>query len=184
MAAFAPDCWQRLFGNDRPLAIEVGPGRGEFLRAAAAARPEWNFFAIERSSTRTRYIEQQLASGAWPNVRVVWADATWLLPLLPTGSAAAVYVQFPDPWWKRKHFKRRVWTPAFAAGIAHVLGPGATVEFLTDVEETFRRGVAVLDGEPRLERMTVGLLERHETNFARKALAHGSRIHRSLHARR
>jgi tRNA (guanine-N7-)-methyltransferase len=178
-----PDCWRRLFGNANPVAIEVGPGRGEFLRAVAVARPEWNFFGIEHSSTRTRHIEQQLATRRLANARVVWADAGWLLPHLPAASAAAVYVQFPDPWWKRRHHKRRLWTPAFVASIRTLLGPGATVEFLTDVADTFQLGLTLLDADPGLERVAVGALDRHDTNFARKALQGGGQIHRSVHRR-
>jgi len=178
-----PDCWQQLFANPNPVAVEVGPGRGEFLRAVAAARPDWNFFGIEHSSTRTRHIEHLLASRRRQNARVVWADAGWLLPLLPAASAAAVYVQFPDPWWKRRHHKRRLWTPPFVAAIRRLLAPGATVEFLTDVADTFQLGLALLDADPGLERVAVGLLDRHDTNFARKALQVGGQIHRSLHRR-
>lgn len=182
--ALPADCWRRLFGNDRPLAIEIGPGRGEFLRAIAAARPQWNFYAVERSSTRTAAITRALEAAGLTNARAVWADATCLLPLLPAGSAAAVYVQFPDPWWKRRHFKRRVWTPQLAAAIAHVLAVGAEIELLTDVEETLTLGVACLAAEPRLERVAVGRLERHDTDFARKALRRGGIIHRAVYRRR
>jgi tRNA (guanine-N7-)-methyltransferase len=177
------DCWQQLFGNDRPLGIEVGPGRGEFLRALARARPDWNFFAVERSFTRTAYVASALADAGLDNARVVWADATCLLPLLPAGSAAAVYVQFPDPWWKRRHFKRRVWTLALARAIAHVLAPSAEVEYLTDVEETFRLGVAELDAVPELERVSVERIDRHDTDFARKALRRGGTLYRAAYRR-
>jgi tRNA (guanine-N7-)-methyltransferase len=175
------DCWQRLFGNDHPVAIEIGPGRGEFLRAAAAARPEWNFYAVERSWTRTAGIESALAAGGPVNARVLWGDAGCVLPALPAGSAAAVFIQFPDPWWKRRHFKRRVWTPGLAAAIRHVLAPGAELEFLTDVEDTFNLGLRHLDAEPGLERVAVGRLDNHETNFARKAISRGGVIFRSVH---
>jgi len=182
--AFPADCWPRLFGNPRPVAIEVGPGRGEFLRAVARARPEWNFYAIERSATRAARIAEALVADALANARVVWADATCLLPLLPRGSAAAVYVQFPDPWWKRRHFKRRIWTPQLAAAIAHVLAPSAEIEFLTDVEETFHLGLAELDAVAELERVSVGEVDRHDTDFARKALRRGGRLYRAAHRRR
>ena len=175
------DCWQRLFGNDHPVAIEIGPGRGEFLRAVAAARPGWNFYAVERSSTRTAQIEAQLTTAGLANARVLWGDAGCVLPALPAGSAAAVFIQFPDPWWKRRHFKRRVWTPGLAAAIRHVLAAGAEVEFLTDVKETFTLGLGLLDAEPELERLAVGQLEHHATDFARKALSRGGVIYRSRH---
>ena len=182
--ALPRDCWQQLFGNAQPIGIEVGPGRGEFLRAVAQARPEWNFYAIERSSTRTANIADALADLGLVNARVVWADATCLLPLLPKGSAVAAYVQFPDPWWKRRHFKRRIWTLELATAIAHVLAPGAEVEFLTDVEETFHLGVAELDAVPELERASVGMLDRHDTDFARKALRRGGTLYRAAFRRR
>jgi tRNA (guanine-N7-)-methyltransferase len=179
--ALPRDCWPRLFGNTRPVAIEIGPGRGEFLRAVARARPEWNFYAVERSSTRTARIAAALVADELANARVVWADATCLLPLLPAGSAAAVFVQFPDPWWKRRHFKRRIWTPQLANAIAHVLGPAAEVEFLTDVEETFQLGLAELDAVPQLERVSVGQVDRHDTDFARKALRKGGVLYRAAY---
>jgi tRNA (guanine-N7-)-methyltransferase len=181
--ALPRDCWPRLFGNARPVAIEIGPGRGEFLRAIARVRPEWNFYAIARSATRTARIEEALAAARLTNARIVWADATCLLPLLPRGSAVAVYVQFPDPWWKRRHFKRRIWTPELAAAIAHVLAPAAELEFLTDVEETFALGLAELDRVPELARVSVGRVDRHDTDFARKALRRGGVLYRAAYRR-
>lgn len=182
-AVLPADCWPRLFGNTRPVAIEIGPGRGEFLRAIATARPEWNFYAVERSATRTAAIERALAEAGLANARVIWADAGCLLPLLPAGSAAAVYIQFPDPWWKRRHFKRRVWTPELGGAIAHVLAPGAELEFLTDVEETFHLGLRILDATTGLTRVGVGEIDRHETNFARKALQRGGTLYRAVYRR-
>jgi tRNA (guanine-N7-)-methyltransferase len=181
---FPADCWQRLFGNAHAVGIEVGPGRGEFLRAVARARPDWNFYAIERSASRAACVARVLADAGVRNARVVSADATCLLPLLPAGSVAAVYVQFPDPWWKRRHFKRRIWTPHLAAAIAHVLAPGAEVEFLTDVEETFRLGTTQLDAVSALERASVGRVDRHDTDFARKALRRGASLYRAAYRRR
>lgn len=181
--AFPTDCWRRLFGDDHPVGIEIGPGRGEFLRAIARARPDWNFYAIERSGSRTAHVARALHEAGVGNARVVWADATCLLPLLPAQSAAAVYVQFPDPWWKRRHFRRRIWTSELAHAIAHVLAPAAEIEFLTDVEDTFALGIAQLDAVPALERASVGEVDRHDTDFARKALRRGARLYRAAYRR-
>lgn len=177
------DCWRRLFGNDNPVAIEIGPGRGEFLRAAAQATPGWNFYAVERSWTRTLGIEAALAAAGPPNARVLWGDAGCVLPALPAASVSAVFIQFPDPWWKRRHFKRRLWTPHIAPAIRHVLAPQGELEFLTDVEDTFQLGLRHLDAEPGLQRASIGHLERHETNFARKALERGGVIYRAVYRR-
>lgn len=178
------DCWQQLFGNTHPVALEIGPGRGEFLRAAAAQRPQWNFFAIEHSASRTREIEDTIARAGVGNARVLCGDATCLLPLLPAATVAAIYIQFPDPWWKRRHEKRRLWTTAFVAALCRVLVPGASVEVLTDVEQTFRLAQECLDADPGLEPLAVGRLEQHDSSFARKALRRGGVIYRSVHRRR
>lgn len=179
----APAEWQAVFGNRRPVAVEIGPGRGEFLRAVARSRPDWNFLAIERSAARVRMLTGLLEGDACVNARILCADATCLLAQLPPASVAALFVQFPDPWWKRRHHKRRVWTPAFAATVRHLLAPGATVEFVTDVEETFTLGLACLDGDGGFERLAVGRLHSHETSFGRKALRRGGTIYHSLHRR-
>jgi len=96
---------------------------------------------------------------------------------------ARVFIHFPDPWWKRRHFKRRIWTPQLAVAIAHVLAAGAEVEFLTDVEETFRLGIAELDAVAELERVSVGQVDRHDTDFARKALRRGGKLYRAAYRR-
>jgi len=85
--------------------------------------------------------------------------------------------------WK---MKREDFPPApeLATAIAHVLAPGAEVEFLTDVEETFHLGVAELDAVPELERASVGMLDRHDTDFARKALRRGGTLYRAAFRRR
>ena len=170
-----------IFANDRQVGVEIGPGRGDFLLASAVAQPLWNFFAIEHSHSRTREIEARLAHGAAGNARVVCADASCLLPLIPDASVAAVFTQFPDPWWKRRHHKRRLWTTDFVANLRRVLAPAASIELLTDVEQTFRLAQKYLDAEPGLAAVEVGCLARHDTWFARKALRRGGAIYRSLH---
>ncbi len=181
--AAAPPLWQAVFGTPHPVAVEIGPGRGEFLRAMARRRPDWNFFAIERSAARSRALSHLLERDALANARVLCADASCLLAQFPAGCVAALFVQFPDPWWKRRHHKRRLWTPAFAATARHILAPGATVEFLTDVEATFALGLACLDADGAFERLAVGRLDGHETSFARKAVRRGGSIYHAQYRR-
>jgi tRNA (guanine-N7-)-methyltransferase len=182
--AIPPTLWLAVFGTPYPVAIEIGPGRGEFLRTMARARPDWNFLAIERSAARGRAVARLLERDALTNARILCADATCLLAQLPPASVAALFVQFPDPWWKRRHHKRRVWTPSFVATVRHILARGATVEFLTDVEETFTLGLACLDADGGFERLAADQLLSHETSFGRKALRRGGTIYRCLYRRR
>ncbi len=183
-AAVPADCWRQIFGNGLPVAVEIGPGGGEFLLAAARREPARNFFAIERSASHTRAIGEKLARNGVQNARVVCADAACLIELLPEASVAAFYVQFPDPWWKRRHQKRRVWTARFVAALRRALVVGGTVEMITDVGDYFAVAQRCLDADPGLEVVTVGHPANPQTSFARKAATRGAMIYRSVHRRR
>jgi tRNA (guanine-N7-)-methyltransferase len=177
-----PDCWRQIFSNDRPVAIEIGPGRGEFLLASARADPQRNFFAIERSASRTHEITARLRKSGVENVRVICGDAVCLTALLPAASVAAFYVLFPDPWWKRRHKKRQLWTPRFAASIRRALTPGGTVELITDVPDYFELAQRCLEGAG-FAVVTIDHAVEARTSFARKARARGVALHRSVHSR-
>ncbi len=118
------------------------------------------------------------------NARVVNGDATCVLDLLPDACVAGYFVQFPDPWWKRRHHRRRVWTGPFVALLRGTLMPGGTIELITDVPDYFALAQKLLDADPELERVTAGPYEGAATAFARKARARGATIHRSVHRRR
>lgn len=184
VGALPVDCWRRIFCNDRPVVVEIGPGRGEFLVASARRDPARNFYAIEHSAARTREIAARLARSGVDNARVIAGDATCLLEWIPVASVSAFYVLFPDPWWKRRHFKRRLWTAPFVAALARTLIRHGTVELVTDVGEYFAMAQEYLDAEPRLEPVLVGEAEALETSFARKARQCGATLHRSVHRRR
>lgn len=177
------DCWRQVFGNERPVAVEIGPGRGEFLVTTARDHPERNFFAIEHSASRTAETTARLARLGVTNARVICGDATCLIELFPAASVTAFYVLFPDPWWKRRHEKRRVWTPRFVAGLRRALAPGGTIELVTDVGNYFELAQECLNADPELTVVTVDAPSAVPTSFARKAVARGDRLYRSVHQR-
>jgi tRNA (guanine-N7-)-methyltransferase len=177
------DCWQQIFANDRPVAVEIGPGRGEFLLASARRDPTRNFFAIEHSTSRTREILDKLARSGPDNARVICGDATCLVELLPESCVAAFHVLFPDPWWKRRHQKRRVWTAPFVAALRRALVSGGTIELITDVGDYFAFAQGLLDADAGLEIVSLDHPAALSTSFARKAAQSGSVIYRSVHRR-
>jgi tRNA (guanine-N7-)-methyltransferase len=183
-APLPPDCWQQIFANDRPVAVEIGPGRGEFLLSSARAAPARNFFAIEHSASRTREIAAKLDLEQIANARVLCGDAVCLVELFPEASVAAFHVLFPDPWWKRRHHKRRLWTPRFVAALRRALAAGGTIELITDVGDYFALAQSLLSADPGLEVVAVGHPPEVQTSFARKAVRRGDRLYRSLHRRR
>jgi tRNA (guanine-N7-)-methyltransferase len=126
--------WSGVFGNDRPVEIEIGPGRGDVLLAFAAARPQVNFFAIEHVRWAVERLAARLEAAGIENARVISGDAPCVVQhLVPTASVACYHIYFPDPWPKRRHHRRRLFTPDFVASLARTLVPGGTVHVATDL---------------------------------------------------
>jgi tRNA (guanine-N7-)-methyltransferase len=136
--AAPPIDWAALFGNDRPVEIEVGFGKGLFLLNAGSTRPDTNFFGVEIVRKCQLYTATRVAIRALGNIRLACADAYGLLrDRVPPGSVQAVHVYFPDPWWKKRHHKRRLFTPEFVDVVAGVLKPEGIFYIATDVAEYF-----------------------------------------------
>lgn len=185
-----PIDWPAFFGNPNPVEIEVGMGKGLFLLSAATARPGTNFFGIEVVRKYQLYAATRYAIRQLPNVKTCCADAKWVLrDHVATARVAAVHVYFPDPWWKKRHRKRRVFTPEFAADAARVLIQGGTLHVATDVEEYFGVMTGIVGAMPAFrevsrETSTVGVDEAgYQTNFERKARLSGTPVWRVLYER-
>lgn len=133
-----PGAWQALAGAGRPVELEVGSGKGLFLANRASAVPGHAIVGIELSRKYARRAAERVAKRGLANVRVVRGDARLLLGrFVPPASLSALHIYFPDPWWKARHKKRRVFTAAFVADAERVLGPGGCFQMATDVEEYF-----------------------------------------------
>jgi tRNA (guanine-N7-)-methyltransferase len=135
-----PQPWSavKLFQRDAPLEVEVGSGKGLFLQSAATATPEHDFVGIEIAGKYARHAAARLAKDELSNAIMVHGDAQRIFSeLLTDGSLAAVHVYFPDPWWKKRHHKRRVMNERFVREIARTLMPGGALHFWTDVRERF-----------------------------------------------
>jgi tRNA (guanine-N7-)-methyltransferase len=174
-----------LFGRRGPLEVEVGSGKGLFLRGAAAARPDVNLLGTEISRKYARFAAAALAKRGLAGAVVVHGDALRLFAeILPEASVAAVHVYFPDPWWKKRHKKRRVLRESFLRDVERVLVPGGTLHFWTDVEEYFRETLELLAGVTRLDGPFEVAEEEAEhdmdyrTHFERRTRQHGEPVYR------
>ena len=135
----SPICWHDYFGNDHPVELDVGCGRGLFLFNSAMANPDINYLGIEIDYREGRRAAKRFHKRELPNVRVLGGDVhVALTKFIPAASVSAVHVYFPDPWWKKKHRRRRVFTDVFAELAANVLVSNGHLHSWTDVEEYFQ----------------------------------------------
>ncbi len=186
-----PIDWQALFGNDHPVELEIGFGKGLFLVNTASANPEINFAGVEIEKKYALFTATRMAKRSLRNVRVACADAgLFLRDHVASASIQVVHVYFPDPWWKNKHRKRRVFTAEFAGRCERVLSVGGKLSIATDVEEYFAVMRELLAQRPGFVELPPPTLPApandmdYLTNFERKARQKGQPIYRALYERR
>ncbi|HPS38266.1 MAG TPA: tRNA (guanosine(46)-N7)-methyltransferase TrmB [Candidatus Cloacimonadota bacterium] len=125
-----------VFGNSNPVYIEIGSGKGEFISGYPVFHPDWNFIGFEVRGKRIRNCLKKLDPVVNPNVRLaeVKVDANISKILLPE-SISGAYIQHPDPWPKKRHFRRRLIQQDLLNSLATILKPGALLQVSTDHQE-------------------------------------------------
>jgi tRNA (guanine-N7-)-methyltransferase len=181
----SPVSWPEMFGNRAPVELEVGSGKGLFLVNAARANPSHNFFGIELAKKYARWTAERVARQRLANVRVLPGDARQFFSrYVPPASLRAVHVYFPDPWWKTRHKKRRVFTEALVADVERGLEPGGELRVATDVCEYFKVICSLMASRSAFEELPLDEVRapEHEldylTNFERKYRIEGRSIFR------
>ncbi len=177
--------WQKIFGNAHPVELEVGFGKGLYLVNAAAAHPEVNYFGIEIVRKYQLLAATRLAKRELRNVRVACTDARpFLRDWVPSASLQRIHVYFPDPWWKKRHHKRRLFTGEFAATCQRLLMPTGELLVVTDVadyatlvRQTVAASTQLSEAEPPPEHTPSHDLD-YLTHFERKFRQEGRTIHR------
>ena len=146
-----PD-WRSQFGNSRPIKLEIGFGMGDFLIKMATQEPYSNFVGIDFSQNGILKLLARIKNQQMNNIRVVYGDVREKIPLLfQDGELDTVYINFPDPWPRKRHFKRRLIKPALVKLIAKKLAPAGHVYMATDSEPYALEILEYFNAEPLLQ---------------------------------
>jgi tRNA (guanine-N7-)-methyltransferase len=175
---------EALFGRSAPLVLEIGSGMGETTARIAAERPDTDFIAVEVHGPGVGSLLKRIDEQGLANLRVIRRDALEVLEhMIADGALAGIHLFFPDPWPKKRHHKRRLVQPAFAALAARKLTPGGYLHAATDWEDYALQMREVLSAEPRLEPVGGGA-GRPATKFELRGLKLGHKVLDLLYRRR
>jgi tRNA (guanine-N7-)-methyltransferase len=159
----------------RPLVLEIGSGMGETTAAIAAAQPDRDFIAVEVHGPGVGSLLKRIDEQGLQNLRVIRHDAVDVLEhMIPDASLAGLHLFFPDPWPKKRHHKRRLVQPAFAALAARKLVPEGYLHAATDWPEYALQMAEVFGAEPTLERAAAR--ERPATKFEQRGVKLGHEV--------
>jgi len=178
--AYTPDAldFDRVFGRHAPTLLEIGFGMGETTAQIAQAHPENNYLGIEVHTPGVGSLLKQIDACGLTNLRLIQHDAVEVLDhMIAPASLAGAHIFFPDPWPKKRHHKRRLIQPAFAALLASRLAPGGYLHAATDWEEYAEQILAVFSAESALANTAAGYARRPDyrplTKFENRGLKLG-----------
>ncbi len=125
--------WSAHFGNDHPVMIEYCSGNGAWIAAKAQAFPQYNWVAVEKKFDRIRKIWSKKSNFGLNNLLIVYGEASFVTrTYFPRGAASGIYINFPDPWPKRRHWKFRLLLPPFIQELNGCLRDRGDVTIATD----------------------------------------------------
>ena len=124
--------WNELFGNNNPLHIEIGCGKGQFMSTLAKLNPNINYIAIEKFDSVLLRCLEKIINDDIPNLKIAVMDAAILGTYFADDEVDRIYLNFSDPWPKSHHAKRRLTSPLFLDLYKHVLKDEGEIHFKTD----------------------------------------------------
>jgi tRNA (guanine-N7-)-methyltransferase len=174
-----PFDWAALFGREGPVEVELGCGKGMFLKESARLFPEVNYLGVERAGRYFRTAVARLTRSGAAHVRLIRADGLDVLARwVPPASLRRLHIYFPDPWPKKRHHKRRLFRPALLELTLRALAPGGELRLATDHAAYAAVIRELLAGEPRFTPLPWEPEDpgRLPTNYALKWQRQGRRL--------
>ena len=182
--------FQHLFGNDHPLALEIGCGIGDFIVQIAARRPEWNFIASDIFNQGCRQTCSRIEHSGLDNILMLRMEARYLMySYLGADSLQAIYINCPDPWPKKRQRKRRLVNQDFLDLSLYCLVPQGELHFTTDYADYGEQAGHLLSGDQRFENLqptpyTHDLEDYPISKYMRRFLDRGKPIYRCHYRKR
>ncbi len=137
--------WADLFGNDHPIHVEIGMGKGRFLMTMAEQNPDINYVGIERYTSVLLRAVQKIEENPLPNLVFLCIDAADIELVFGEQEIDKIYLNFSDPWPKDRHAQRRLPSAGFLTRFDHVLKKEGDLEFKTDNRSLFDFAVSELE---------------------------------------
>ncbi|HEQ3063750.1 TPA: tRNA (guanosine(46)-N7)-methyltransferase TrmB [Streptococcus pyogenes] len=134
--------WHDVFGNDRPIHIEVGSGKGRFITGMALKNPDINYIGIDIQLSVLSYALDKVLASEVPNVKLLRVDGSSLTNYFEDGEVDMMYLNFSDPWPKTKHEKRRLTYKDFLDTYKRILPEHGEIHFKTDNRGLFEYSLA------------------------------------------
>lgn len=134
--------WHQVFGNDNPIHIEVGSGKGAFITGMAVQHPDINYIGIDIQLSVLSYALDEVLEAAVPNVKLLRVDGSSLTNYFADGEVDLMYLNFSDPWPKTKHEKRRLTYKTFLDTYKQILKDKGEIHFKTDNRGLFEYSLA------------------------------------------
>ena len=124
--------WHEIFGNDHPIHIEVGSGKGAFITGMAKQNPTINYIGIDIQKSVLSYALDKVLEADVPNIKLLWVDGDSLTNYFEDGEIDQLYLNFSDPWPKKRHEKRRLTYKSFLDTFKQILPEHGEIHFKTD----------------------------------------------------
>ena len=164
--------WKEIFGNNHPIRIEIGMGKGRFIMDLARQNPDINYIGIEKySSVLIRGI-QKLEADPLPNLYFIRMEAEEITTVFAEGEVDRIYLNFSDPWPKDRHAKRRLPSREFLRRYDEILIPDGVIEFKTDNYDLFQFALEELqmteDLHHNAKMMEGNVMTEYEERFSSK----------------
>lgn len=134
--------WNELFGNDHPIHIEIGMGKGQFITGMAKAHPEINYIGVEMQVSVVSIALDKLIEQPLPNLKLLHVDGSALTEYFADSEVDQIYLNFSDPWPKKRHEKRRLTYKTFLAVDEQIHRPNGEIHFKTDNQGLFEYSLA------------------------------------------